>query len=278
MITIFDGNSVDTEKMLEFGKLILSKGIDYLFLCGTTGLGPALSFSERMKIIDAFEPLADSSIIQVGSLNLQESEELARKAADGGYHAIASLPPYYYFNVPGEWIIRHLLSLSKIYRLYAYNFPVASNNRIDPSMVQEVNRRGGNIIGIKETVQEISDMLDFKYRLGDEFRVFNGPDNLLIPSLRAGMDGAVGSSSNYLTELFVSTIEKHILDEAHQLQKKLSSALKIVKSYGQWAAIYSAVRMLHGFDPGKPRPPIFPLEPDQESELETRLSAALTLH
>lgn len=272
MLTPFDGFSVDEKKMSQFAEHLFSRGINYLFLCGTTGMGPALSFKERRDIILNMEPYAEHSIMQVGSLNLEDSLELATLAKDHGYFAIASLPPYYYYDVPEEWIIRQLSELSKVHPLIAYNFPVASNNRIEPHIIAESNRRGGNIIGIKETVNEVSHMMKFKEILGDEFKVFSGPDSLLIPSLRSGMDGAIGSSSNYIPALFAKLIDGFESDGSYGLQKLINRALAAVKSHGSWSANYSAVRILEKVDAGMPRPPVFPLDEKEEKKLAEELT------
>lgn len=271
LVTSFSGNDVDLDKMSAFAEHQFSRGLDYLFVCGTTGLGPALSLNERMNIIEGLDQFSEKIIMQVGSLNLNESLDLARSAKEHGYYAIASLPPYYFFNVPDEWIIRHLTSISKIHQTIAYNFPVASNNRIDPVTIKEVQKRGGNIIGIKETINDVAHMLSFKDQLGEEFKVFNGPDQLLIPSLRSGLDGAIGSSSNYVPGIFTQVIDNYDRKEAFALHSKLETALGIVKSHGAWSANYSAIRILENIDAGNPRPPIFPLSNEQENVLRAEL-------
>lgn len=271
MITPFSGNDVDIGKMNKFAEHILSKGLDYIFLCGTTGLGPALSFREKKEIMHEMEPFSDRIIFQVGSLNLSESVELAQLARKGNYFAVASLPPYYYFNVPEQWTVRHLSQISEKHRLYAYNFPVASNNRIEPHMISEINSGSGNVIGIKETVNEVSHMMQFKDVLGDSFQVFSGPDPLLVPALRSGIDGAVGSCSNYIPELFVKLISNYGSADALELQSVITKTLSIVKNHGAWAANYSAVKILQEIDAGSPRPPVFPLDQEEEDKLRSEL-------
>lgn len=271
MVTPFSGNDVDSEKMKLLAENLLSKGIDYIFLCGTTGLGPALSFTEKLGIMHAMEPYADRIIFQVGSLNLSESVELAAQARKSGYLAVASLPPYYYFDVPEQWIVRHLSKISEKHRLYAYNFPAASNNRIEPHMISEINRGSGDVIGIKETLTDVSHMMMFKEALGEGFQVFSGPDQLMVPALRSGIDGAVGSCSNYIPNTFAELINNYDKESAIELQMKVNEALTVVKSHGAWSANYSAIRILEKIDPGSPRPPIFPLDPEEEEKLESEL-------
>ncbi|MCL4335092.1 MAG: dihydrodipicolinate synthase family protein [Candidatus Thermoplasmatota archaeon] len=271
MITPFHNNKVDYEKMHFFGELILSKGIDLLFLCGTTGLGPTLSHEEKMKIMEVFSDISSKVIMQIGSLNTSEVVELAKKAKSLNFRAIALLPPYYYFDVPESWLIRYFLDVSRIYDTIVYNFPKTTNNPISTKIVKEVNAKGGRIIGIKETLPDISHMINFKWEMGDDFLVLSGPDDLIIPALRSGLDGIIGSSSNYLTDIFVRIIRNYEKIEAENLQKIISSCLAEVKKYGQWSANYTAIRHFHGLDVGQPRPPLLPLEPEQERELVTSL-------
>lgn len=275
IVTPFNDNQIDLQKMENIASSLFSSGIDKLFLCGTTGLGPTLSFQEKMTVIKGMEQFKDRSIVQVGSLNLSESIELAKEASRMEYYAIASLPPYYYFNVPDEWIVRHLLEISKIHPLYAYNIPATTNNRIEPAMLKEVNKRGGNVIGIKESLQDIGHMINFKIEMGEDFTVLNGPDNLIVPALRSGMDGSIGAGSNFLTDIFVSLVDNYLDDSSFIVQQKMNKVMSVINSYGRWAAIYSAIKLLRKIDAGEPRAPVFPLTNTQEEELEKKIRSIL---
>lgn len=273
MITPFSGGKIDLDKMRSLGDLLLSRGMDCLFLCGTTGLGPTMSREEKEAVMERFADISNRVIIQIGGLNAYDVKDLARKAKSLDFKAIALLPPYYYFDIPESWMHRYFLEVSEIHDTFAYNFPKTTNNPISPKLVREVNADGGRIIGIKETLPDLSHMMNFKWEMGDDFLVLSGPDDLLIPALRSGLDGAIGSSSNYLTDVFVYIVNNYEKREAEEMQKIVSSCLSLVKKYGQWSANYTATSFFHGIDVGKPREPVFPLTADEDRRLRESLDS-----
>ncbi len=103
IITPFnERNEIDIVKMRRHADFLLKNGIDFLLLSGTTGLGPSLGFSEKVDILENFSDIPDRVIMQVGSLNMDESKSLARLAKKKELRAVASSPPYYYPRVPED--------------------------------------------------------------------------------------------------------------------------------------------------------------------------------
>lgn len=266
-----DLNSVDKIKLRRHGNQLLANGIDYLFLCGTTGLGPSLTFSEKVQVLETFSDIPEKIILQVGSLNLEESKKLAFKSKEAGISCIAALPPFYYPRVPEEWYIRYFTEISKIYPTLVYNFPLTTNYNLTPNLVKKINLAGGNIIGIKDTTPDLNHMLNFKWEFSNDFKVYCGPDSLLFSGLRSKLDGAVPGSGNYAPRLVKSIFENYNNDKGIESQRLLTSLTIIAQKYGQWGANYSLVKILEKYDVGKPRPPIYSLSEDIELELRKDL-------
>ncbi len=272
IITSFDENNhIDTSKMRRHSDFLLKNGVDLLLLSGTTGLGPSLSYDERVNVLENFLDIPDRLIMQVSSLNLDESKSLARLAKKNGLRAIASLPPYYYPRFPEEWHIRFFKEISEIYPTLAYNFPLATNYDITTGLIKKVNLSGGNIVGIKDTTPDLSHMLNFKWEFSNEFKVYCGPDALILSAMRSGLDGAVPGTGNYVPKLVSSIVKYPNSEDSISSQRIVTSLAKISQKYGQWAANYSIIKILNGYDAGIPRQPIFPLTNEQEVALKNDL-------
>src|ERR1700680_2506596 len=95
-VTPFTGNEVDIGKLKRHAESLFQEGVDFVFLAGTTGLGPSLRMEEREKMLQALSEYKEKLILQVGSLDLEASARLAEFAKDIGVHAIAAYPPYYF--------------------------------------------------------------------------------------------------------------------------------------------------------------------------------------
>jgi 2-dehydro-3-deoxy-phosphogluconate/2-dehydro-3-deoxy-6-phosphogalactonate aldolase len=267
VITPFFHNKVDLEIMKVHIKNLIKKGIDGIFICGSTSLCPSLSFPERLQMFDSLEPFYDRIILQVGSLNIEESLHLSELAKKAGVMAIAAYPPYYYPNIIENTIEKYYLKLSSIFPTFVYNFPAAIGRDVNARIVKNVNRNGGNLVGVKDTVNDPAHMLNFKYELGDDFIVLSGPDFLILNSIRLGIDGVVAGSSNYAPELIKEMFETNDLKKMMRNQRKINDLVLLAREYGQFAANYILIEALQGYSVGEPRPPIFPVDDDIKSEL-----------
>ncbi len=275
VVTPFENGRLSVNKMRRHSDYLLKKGIDLVFLNGSTGLGPSLNLNERLQILDAFQDIPDKVIVQVGGLNLEESITLAKEASKMNVHAIASLPPYYYPRLPENWLIRYFKAISDVYPTYLYNFPLTTGYDITASLVKKIIKAGANVIGIKDTVQDINHMLEIKWNAGSDFKVFCGPDTLILPALRSGLDGAVGGSGNYIPGILRTLVDHYNDETGIRAQKLVQQITNVVKNFGQWSANYSMVEILHSYSAGEPRPPIFPLGEEEKQSLSQEVKRVL---
>jgi 2-dehydro-3-deoxy-phosphogluconate/2-dehydro-3-deoxy-6-phosphogalactonate aldolase len=137
VITPFVHNKIDLEKLRFHVNNLFSKGIDGLFLCGSTSLCPSLSIQERKMLISSLNDISERIIFQVGSLNLEDTLELATIGKRAGVRAIAAYPPYYYINIPQYFLEKYYIRISSIYPTFIYNFPQATGYDITSSLVKK---------------------------------------------------------------------------------------------------------------------------------------------
>ena len=268
VITPFRANRVDTQKLVHHSRKLLEDGMDYVFVAGTTGLGVSLSTDEKLLMLEELREFSQKLMIQVGSLDLQESINLAEQAKRLDLHAIVSYPPYFYPRMQDDWVVKHLTTLSKIYPMIVYNYPLATGYDITPAIVKKVRQNGGNVIGIKDTISDLAHMLSFKYELGNDFIVYSGPDTIVTSAVRSGLDGCVAGSANYVPELLVKATDLGAkLSEAIAAQRTITALANLAKKYGQWAANYPLVKTIREYDVGEPRAPIYPLSQTDEEKL-----------
>jgi len=267
MVTSFREGHIDTKLLEGHAKHLLDSGIDYLFLMGSTGLGPALSFDERRTCIDALAKYSERIICQVGSLNFDDSLRLAEYAKAKRFEYLGALPPYYFPRLPESLMVKYFSKLSSIHPTILYNFPLTTGYDISPQTIKLVNESGGKIVGIKDTVTDVSHMLLYKWELGKDFLVFCGPDSLILPALNSGLDGAVPGTGNYIPNVIGRLFQDANTEKGMQLQRLVTLVSKLAQKYGQWSANYSLIRLLKNYDAGSPRAPIFPLSAEEEKNL-----------
>ena len=273
VLTPFNGRQIDEEKFRNHCRRLLDDHVDMIFVAGTNGMGPSLSFQERTQLAEYCSDIPGKVIFQVGSLNLEESIELAKIAKNKNFYAVAAIPPYYFGGIPDEWIVRYYTEISSITDTFIYNYPKFTGYDVNAKIALEIRRHGGNIIGVKDTVNDIDHMMRYKYLL-DDFMVFSGPSTYILYAALNGLDGAVAAAGNYATRMFVE-----ILEDTARFgrinQMVINEIIDIASRYGQWASNYSLVRILRGYDAGNPRPPFYPLDPESEEKLKREVQTVL---
>ena len=254
---------IDGEKVKTHVQNLLRKGVDIIFVNGTTGVGPALSKDEKRKMLDYVLDVTNKVIFQVGSLNMKEVLELVNYANERDMIAVASYPPYY-FSIPKDFVVKYFKEICEASKhpVYLYNYPGATGKDVDVNLAKEI----GCIKGVKDTNPDFAHTIRYK-ELG--IKTYNGLENLAIASLSV-LDGTVVGAGNYMPELF-SQLREYI--KSGDMRKALDLQLKIDKidgttiPYGKISSMYYLVKELQGYDVGVPRPPMYPLEENKVKEL-----------
>jgi 4-hydroxy-tetrahydrodipicolinate synthase/2-dehydro-3-deoxy-D-gluconate aldolase len=184
-----------TEKLLD--RLAEFK-VDGIFPLGSTGLFPWLSLAERKKFLEFVASKTHIKIYAgVGSASYNESLEMARLANDLGCDSGVVMPPFYI--IPGMDEMKNYFSslFSRVpMRFYLYNIPQLSGAYIPQSLPALLAAEFSNVVGIKDSSADMRYFSKMVQNRPDHFLVFQGQDDLLLPSLSLGGDGGVCGTSN----------------------------------------------------------------------------------
>ncbi|EWG06593.1 MAG: dihydrodipicolinate synthetase [Candidatus Aramenus sulfurataquae] len=254
-------NALDKAKLKEHAENLIEKGIDAIFLNGTTGMGPSLSAEEKKEALKTVYDVTDKVIFQLGGLNLDDVLSLLSFSKDFSILGVASYSPYYYPGLPSKWVVKYFKAIveKSPHPVYVYNYPQATNFDVTPQLIEEI----GGVTGIKDTNDDFVHSL--RYKRFTNLKVYNGSDYLTLQSLTF-LDGTVTAGGNYMPELLV--LQKRLVSqgkvaEALQVQETYYKFLDLARKYGMMASHYVLVKELQGYDVGYPRPPIFPLTQEE---------------
>jgi 4-hydroxy-tetrahydrodipicolinate synthase len=225
---------VDREALREVVNFQLARKISGLFVCGTTGLGPAMAADQRKKVSETVTQVTGKRvpvIIQVGAADPQTSLELANHAEKVGADAIASLTPFYY--KPGEdAMIEYFNRLSESTRLpiFVYNIPRLTGNNIDANLLLKLSKIP-NIVGVKDSSQDFIQLVDYLAVLPRGFNILVGTDSFLFSALFAGAHGGISALANAFPELMVDIYNSFVHREAERgagLQRQVHALRSLV--------------------------------------------------
>ena len=193
------------ERLIEH---ILNGGVSGLFILGTTGEGPSLSYCLRRELITlACRHVRGRVPVLVGITDTAfvESVNLARHAADAGADALVLAPPYYL--PPGQpelqEYLEHLVAELPL-PLFLYNMPGLTKVQYE----MECLRRAMDIPRIVGLKDSSNDMNYFKDALGllkhrPDWTLLVGPEERLAETVLAGGHGGVNGGANLFPKLYV---------------------------------------------------------------------------
>lgn len=191
---------------------MLSNGVAGLFLLGTTGEGPSLSYRLRYELVEKTCELVAGRIpvlVGITDTSLVEAIELAKFSRDAGAAAVVAAPPYY-FPVEQSPLLTFLSRLAEQspLPLFLYNMPSCVKASLTFETVESLARHE-NVVGLKDSS---GDMAYFRRALTlraarPDWTILMGPEHLMAESVLAGSDGGVTGGANLHPRLFVEQYE-----------------------------------------------------------------------
>ncbi len=205
---LLDRDCLDTEGLEKLIEHVLAGGVNGVFILGSSGEAPSLSYRLRRELIERTCRQVDRRVpvlVGITDTAFVESVNLAGKAADAGADAVVLAPPYYFPAGQAE-LIEYLEDLVPRLPLpvMLYNMPSLTKVTYE---IETLRRCAGleKIVGIKDSGGELEYFrkLTGLKTLRPDWSVMIGPEHLLYASIEAGGDGGVSGGANYLPQLFV---------------------------------------------------------------------------
>lgn len=196
-------NLINYSKIDELLNFHVKNNTDFLVVCGTTGESSTLSNDEKKKLIEYIVKKNNKRLPIVagtGSNNTKIAIEMSKFAKQAGVDAILVVTPYY--NKSNQiGLYNHYKAISDaVYPLPLILYNVPSRTSVDISLDTIIKlSKIENIIGIKEastSLEKIANIL--LYTKDNNFKVFSGNDNLLLPTLSLGASGIISVSANII--------------------------------------------------------------------------------
>ena len=188
---------------------ILSGGVNGLFILGTTGEGPSLSYRLRRELIERVCRQVEnrvSVLVGITDTAFVESVNLARHSADVGASAVVVAPPYYLPEGQPELCeyLDHLVTELPL-PLYIYNMPALTKVSFE---LETVRRAMDNprILGLKDSSGDLDYYQNAAALLKQrpDWTLLIGPEEKLFDSLQLGGLGGVSGGANLLPRLYVA--------------------------------------------------------------------------
>jgi dihydrodipicolinate synthase/N-acetylneuraminate lyase len=207
-----DRDALDVPGLERLIDHILRGGVHGLFILGTTGEGPSLSYRLRRELVGrTVQQVAGRVPVLVGITDTAfvESLTLARHAAEVGADAVVLAPPYYMPEGQPELreFLGHLVPELPL-PLYLYNMPPLTKVPFEVETVRWAMDQPG-VLGLKDSSGDLGyfNRLCALLPARPDWALLIGPEQLLAQAMLAGGHGGVHGGANVFPRLHVALYE-----------------------------------------------------------------------
>ncbi len=237
-------SSIDFSALGKLVEHLISNGIGYLVVMGTTGESVTLNKDEKQAIIDFVIETNQGRVpivVGIGGNNTQDIISQIKGKSFEGIDAILSVAPYY--NKPTqEGLFQHYAAISSISPapIILYNVPGRTGVNITAETCLRLANYSKNIIAVKEASGNLTQVTEIAKNKPDDFLIISGDDALTIPIASIGGAGVISVLANAfpkeISEL-VSMTQKGNYKKALEIHFKFTDLIDLLFVDGNPAGI-----------------------------------------
>jgi dihydrodipicolinate synthase/N-acetylneuraminate lyase len=227
------------ERLIEH---VLAGGVHGLFVLGTTGEAPSLSYPLRREMITETIRIVDNRVpvlVGITDTSFVETVRLAKHSASSGADGLVLSTPYYFPAGQTElkFYVDELIPQLPL-PVMLYNIPSLTKVTFEVDTLEYLCRHD-KIVGVKDSSGDLdyfTRLIELKKRR-PEWSIMIGPEVLLAEALQRGGDGGVAGGANlcprWFVDLYRAVREQNAL--WNELQNKIER-LQAIYSIGKYAS------------------------------------------
>ena len=200
LVTPFhEDGSVNFEKLSELLNWHIANSTDAILVLGTTGESTTMTHEEDDAVVQfTINTVKGRVPVIAGSGSNDTATQLmkSKKYAEMGADALLCITPYYN-KANEEGMIRHFTTVADQVSapVILYNVPGRTGCALSVSAVERLSKHP-NIMGIKEASGNISFAVSISRYLSDDFVMYSGNDDMIVPILSLGGSGVISVFAN----------------------------------------------------------------------------------
>ncbi len=244
--------AVDYKALNKLINHIITGGVEYVVVLGTTGESVTLSSEEKKAIVEQVIESVEARIpivLGMGGNNTQELLNGFKNTSDFNHiAAILSVSPYY--NKPNQrGIYQHYKAISEAspIPIILYNVPGRTSSNITSETTIKLAEEFKNIIAIKEASGNLEQCMRIIKHKPKDFMVISGDDNLTFPMIACGADGVISVVANAFPKNFSEMVRQMLagnVKEARKLHYKLTDITEQLFADGNPAGIKAVLELM----------------------------------
>ncbi|MBN2274432.1 MAG: 4-hydroxy-tetrahydrodipicolinate synthase [Bacteroidales bacterium] len=266
--------SIDFKSLEKILEHIISGGVDYAVVLGTTGESVTLSRDEKKAVINFVIDTVDKRIpvvVGIGGNNTQEILNNISSTEFDNIDAVLSVSPYY--NKPSQQgIYQHFKAITTAspVPVIVYNVPGRTGSNITAETTLRLAHDFSSIVAIKEASGNLGQIMQIVKNKPKNFHVISGDDALTLPMISVGAAGVISVVANAFPKEFSSMVNyalKGEIAKASILHYKLLDIINALFEEGSPSGIKAVLEILK-YARNNVRLPLAPVSEKHYAKLE----------
>lgn len=280
LATPFDDKGVNVKEFSRFIEFQINAGVNALVVCGTTGESSIMTKVEKVQAIKCAISTSKKRvpvIVGTGSNNTLATIEMSVLAEELGADGLLIVTPYYN-KTTQNGLIEHYKAIANSVNIpiILYNVPSRTGMNILPETCFELSKVD-NIVGIKEASGNISQVAKIAQLCGNDFSIYSGNDDQILPILSLGGKGVISVLSNIKPKLTCKIVNSFFENNTATSRNEQLNALPLINALFAETnpiPIKYAINCI-GYDFGTPRLPLVECSSNLKSTIEKFLNEIL---
>ena len=280
LATPFDDKGVNVKEFSRFIEFQINAGVNALVICGTTGESSTMTKVEKVQAIKCALSTSKKRvpvIVGTGSNNTLATIEMSILAEELGADGLLIVTPYYN-KTTQNGLIEHYKAIANSVNIpiILYNVPSRTGMNILPETCFELSKID-NIVGIKEASGNISQVAKIAQLCGNDFSIYSGNDDQILPILSLGGKGVISVLSNIKPKLTCKIVNSFFENNTATSRNEQLNALPLINALFAETnpiPIKYAINCI-GYDFGTPRLPLVECSSNLKSTIEKFLNEIL---
>jgi 4-hydroxy-tetrahydrodipicolinate synthase len=200
LVTPFCNGAVDFDAYARMVERQVAEGSHGIVVNGTTAEPSTLTVDERIEMVRRAVRTARGRIPVVaatGSQSHAETVELTLAAEKAGADAVLVVTPYF-IRPPQRGLVEYYVDIASRTRLplLIYHIPGRAAVNVEAATVERIAERAPNLVGMKHAANDLALVTQLLARMGRDFRIFVGLEELSFPMMAIGACGLMNAVGN----------------------------------------------------------------------------------
>lgn len=232
IVTPFKDGKIDFDNYGELIEWQIAEGTDAIISCGTTGEASTMTDEEQISVVKyCVDKVAGRVpvIAGAGSNDTAHGVILSKELEQAGADALLHVTPYYN-KCTQKGYIEHMKAMAEAVSIpiILYSVKGRTGFNIQPATAAKLAEIP-NIVAIKEASGDIVQCEEIRRLCPDDFDIYSGNDDIIVPLLSIGSKGVISVLSNVLPKETSQMVHKYLdgdVQGAMDLQLKTLPLIK----------------------------------------------------